>query len=160
MIVGVILMICAGAGEGRRGMFERKTIWRPAFDKRHPDPKKNYGIHGVEVKWLLTGDKGAVQFVLYTGWNTKGVRAERHDEPAHAPMPTDIGYHSPVPMYEGQTVIQEECPYLNDRPCYYDGSGLNAERYFDILTDKGEDALWKALEAYYRARFEGPPDAT
>lgn len=27
----------------------------------------------------------------------------------------------------------ENCPYLDGKPCYYDGSGLNAEPVFDIL---------------------------
>ena len=43
---------------------KREIRWRPAFDKRHSDPKKNYGIHGVEMKWLLTVPDGFIQFVF------------------------------------------------------------------------------------------------
>ena len=63
--------------------------------------------------------------------------------------PADIGYHSPVPYYEGQEVIQQSCEYLNGKPCYYDGSSLNAVKYFDIMVREGSEALWKALEKYY-----------
>lgn len=35
----------------------------PAFDKRHADPSKNYGIHGAEMLFILTGEKGAVVLI-------------------------------------------------------------------------------------------------
>jgi hypothetical protein len=47
------------------------------YDKRDPNPSKNYGIHGVEMKWFVIGDKGAVQFVLSTSWYPSNVRRER-----------------------------------------------------------------------------------
>lgn len=99
------------------------------------------------------------------------------------PMPADIGYHSPKPMYEDQEPMGSKkavytpreptednpmtqniefvdtgtftpCPYLDGRPCYYDGSTLNAERYYEILLREGSEGLWKALDAYYRETFE------
>ena len=38
----------------------------PAFDKRHPDPEKNYGIHGSEIRMLSRGEYGVVQFLIFT----------------------------------------------------------------------------------------------
>ena len=136
---------------------ERIIEWSPAWDKSDDDPKKNYGIHGMDLKFLLKGDKGVIQFVIYTNWQLPHVRKEWNEKVnAHLlqPIPADVGYHSPVPMYEGQEPIQEECEYLDGKTCYYDGSGLYAQKVFDIFVTDGEEAMWKTLEEEYRQRFE------
>lgn len=102
------------------------------------------------------------------------------------PMPADLGYHSRVPMYEGQTPMGSQkkipgaiernlkikdaskwepvyeqtddfhpCKWLDGAPCYYDGSGLNAEPVFELLIEKGSDAVWEYLENYYEEVFHG-----
>ena len=144
----------------------RITEWTPAYNK----VAEGFGRHGMELRFVLKGEKGAVQFVLYTGIYTSQDRDayERHggilgiDGRRHGPHPAimahgaDLGYHALEPDYDGQTV-REDCPYLDGRPCYYDGSTLNAEDPFDIFTDQGEEALWTFLEQYYRFMFEGAP---
>lgn len=172
------------------GEFTRILEIEPAFDKRARDPKKNYGIHGVQMRWVLQGAEGAVQFLLYTNWQLPHVRKEwKHrgcgDYCLNAAMPADLGYHSKVPRYEGQqpmgglrfkwvdgqigdqklkvpesepTGTFEPCEYTGG-PCYYDGSGLNAERVFDILTRDGEDGLWAELHRYYEATFREKVEA-
>lgn len=141
-------------------MFE---IRRTAFDKRHPEPNKNYGIGSVELGWYVKGEAGVIQFTLITGWHLKRVADElirRCDGPngqfphcSLQPLPSDIGYHSPVPLYDGQTVLTDECPFLDGRPCYYDGSSSMADGVFKVLVEQGEDALWAALEEWYADRF-------
>lgn len=143
---------------------ERITEWMPAWDKTSTDPKKNYGIHGVECRWVVKGPLGAVQFVLYTNWQlphiTKrhikrqlNVRDHISLEVMFLPLPADVGYHSPKPMYTDHTA-RENCPYLDGKPCYYDGSGIRAEGVFDILLEKGGEAVWDYLETEYRTLFE------
>jgi hypothetical protein len=135
----------------------RRTEWAPAFDRRDPDPKKNYGIHGVEVRFLVGNEDGVVQFLLYTNWMLKHVQEEHREQYGHhvlmAPLPADLGYHSPTPKYEGHGSMGP-CPYLNGRECYYDGSGLNAERIYWLLVEKGDEAMWKELEAYHAKLFD------
>jgi hypothetical protein len=87
-------------------------VIRPAFDKRHADPDKNYGIHGAEMLFVLKGELGAVQFVLYTNWMLPHIYEEWKKEYGDRwpcvfskPIPADVGYHSPKPMYEGQEPI-------------------------------------------------------
>ena len=138
--------------------FTRTVRWTPAFDRRDPDPKKNYGIHGVEILWALRGPHGAVQFQLYTNWQLPHVHKERGrglcgEFCMNLPMPADLGYHSPVPHYEGQTATTESCEVLDGKPCYCGGSTRNAETPFDVLVSEGEDALWKYLENYYAEVF-------
>lgn len=144
--------------------FERKIVFSPAFDKRDPDPKKNYGIHGVTMHWYLKGDKGVIQFVIYTNWQLPHVWKEQDQKPCDPdpdyrhfmcrPMPADIGYHSPKPMYEGQEPIRVSCDVLDGKTCYYDGSSLNADPIFDLLVKEGGEAVWKEMERYYHQTFE------
>lgn len=95
---------------------ERITKFYPAYDKRNADPSKNYGIHGVDLRMVLKGELGAVQFVLYTNWFPKSIKKDLlNDSPNQThfiekypfmyvmePMAVDVGYHSPHPIYEGQ----------------------------------------------------------
>ena len=135
--------------------FTREVVVRPAYDRRHPNPSKNYGVHGCDLCFYLRGPLGAVHFVVFTGWHLPHVQAEMEAKSiATGPMPADLGYHSPHPLYEGQTVSQEECEFIGG-PCYSDGSGLAAEeRVWPILLREGSEGLWRTLEAEYRARFE------
>jgi hypothetical protein len=138
---------------------KREITFNPAWDERNPDPGKDYGIHGVDMRFILIGDKGAVQFVLYTNWHLPHVMEEfeaKRDLRYNffAPMPADIGYHSLKPMYDSQDVMKENCEYLGGQPCYYDGSGLWAVEYFETLVTEGGEALWEKLERYYYELFE------
>ena len=139
--------------------FTQNIIFSPAYDKRSPNPSENYGIHGVDMRFILTGDKGTVQFVVYTNWYLPHVQKEFEDKPMRnynpfVPIAADVGYHSPKPMYEGQYVMAESCEYLGGKPCYYDGSVLQAEDYFRTLVSEGGEAVWKRLEDYYCELFE------
>lgn len=139
-------------------VFERITQFDPAYDKR---PK--YGIHGVTLRMVLKGSKGATQFVLYTNWELPKVQAELDakiiSSPdmvgircTYHPLPADLGYHSPVPRYEGQSEM--DCEYTSTGKCFYDGSGLNAERIYNVLVRNGSEAVWKELEKFYHELFE------
>ena len=140
----------------------REIKFYRAYDKRDADPKKNFGIHGVELAFYLKGPEGIVQFKLYTNWQLPHVQKEMNERPPHPrfpymfhePMPLDLGYHSPRPLYEGQTPISRTCELLGGT-CYYDGSTLNAEPVFNILVAEGEEAVWNYLENYYKETFLG-----
>jgi len=145
------------------GKFRREIVWTPAYDKRDPNPGKSYGIHGVTMTWYLHGSYGVMQFVVYTGWHLKHVDKELKCEStrsgypycARKPMAADIGYHSPVPRYEGQDPMSDICEVLGG-VCYYDGSSLAAEEIFNTLIEKGEEATWKRIEDRYTSTFEVP----
>jgi hypothetical protein len=143
---------------------QRELIVYPAYDRR----SEGYGQHCVDMLWLVKGELGVIQFRLFTGWSAAVIgkpdldwsdlhatlpRMYETTEKVWPPMPADIGYHSPVPKYEGQEPMGK-CDLLPQGFCYYDGSGLNADRYFSILVHEGGEALWKALEQYYAELFE------
>lgn len=140
---------------------DRKITFAPAYDKRDPDPTKNYGIHGVEMRWILHGDEGAIQFIVYTGWHLPSVQAEldqkldsRFPHLSCHPSGADVGYHSPKPRHEWQDAPRDNCHIL-DGPCYYDGSSLHAVDVLNILVEHGDEAVWAHLEKYYQDIFGG-----
>jgi hypothetical protein len=135
-----------------------------AYDKR-VESGGRYGQHCVDFRFYLKGPKGVVQFILCTGWSKAiiatpekpwqelgVVRTRNNPDVLWDPMPADLGYHSPVPRYEDQTAM--DCHILPEGKCYYDGSGLNANRIFSLMVHEGGEAMWKALERYYRELFE------
>ena len=133
----------------------KEYVFRPAFDKRHADPKKNYGIHGVEMVWYLKGPKGAVQFVVYTNWHLPHVQAELDANTSGQfphlschPMGADIGYHAHCPQYDGQSVMRDQCDLIGG-PCWYDGSSLSAEKLLNTLICEGQDAVWDRMKERY-----------
>lgn len=156
--------------------FSREITFSPAYDKRDRDPKKDYGIHGVDIRFVLKGELGATQFVMSTGWLLPETVGAIEDERGYGegalsyaealasrstakyfPSPTDLGYHSPHPRYVGQTVISDDCGYIGG-PCYYDGSGLNAWFPFKALLREGHEGVWRVLEDYYNEVFKKEED--
>lgn len=137
--------------------FKKRIQVRPAFDKRDPNPRKDYGIHGADMIFTLIGEKGAVTFCLYTNWHLPHVADElerrRHDHLLCRPLPADIGYHSPYPMYEDQYRREKVCEYIGV-PCYQDGSASYADEFYKELVAKGSKGLWKKMKEYYKSRFE------
>ena len=133
----------------------RVVKFTAAWDKRSDNPATNYGIHGVELRMYLGSPEGAVQFVLFTGWHWLDGNPPRNN-PAHAPIPADLGYHSPVPHYDGQETLP--CDIIAGGRCYYDGSGLNAYPVYEMLLRGGDEAVWAYLEGYYAEVFglDGP----
>ncbi len=134
------------------GEFTYLIEWSPAWDKRDSDPKKDYGIHGMELRFVLIGPKGATQFVIFTNWMLSQNRKpwnEMTEACLLQSMPADVGYHAYVAQYDGQTPLFPECEYLGGKPCYYDGSGLRAEELFDEFVAKGEEVVWIALRERY-----------
>lgn len=137
---------------------EREVVFSQAYDKRNPNPSKSYGIHGVNLAMYLKGEKGVVQFIVYTNWHLPHVQEELIDravggdrldiEMIAKPMPADLGYHSYTQMYEGQ-LETESCPLLDGHKCYYGGSSTNAYNVYDVLLKEGSEGAWRELEEYY-----------
>lgn len=97
---------------------ERTTTFSPAFDKRDPDPSKDYGIGHMTCRMVLKGEKGALHFVWSTGillpetteeYARKGdldwkQLSTDHWFSSSKPRGYDVGYHSLTPQYEGQEI--------------------------------------------------------
>lgn len=141
------------------GSFTKEIKFGKSWDKRDPDPNKNYGIESQTLWFILKGPKGAIQFCMSTGCYIKAVVEEFREagpyKGSYDPLrqfARDLGYHSPQPMYEGQKPMSNPCDVLGGT-CYYDGSTLQAEEPMEVLMAKGEDALWSFLMDEYNYRF-------
>jgi hypothetical protein len=127
---------------------EKIIKFNPAFDKRNPDPSKDYGIHCMEMHMVLKGSLGAISFSIYTGWYLEHI--DNHFEASGAA----VCYHSPVAKYEDQTPREHKCEYLDGNiPCYSDCTYIGGHDLFIEFVAKGEDYVWQALERRYIGNF-------
>ena len=112
---------------------------------------QNYGVHSMGIRFLLHGPKATVQFLMWTGLTPEQVPAQYGDEWVHrAPMAADLGYHADAPTYEGQEEYGHfDCDFRPSGKCFYDGSGLNAERLLPIALMDGHGGVFRALQTYY-----------
>jgi hypothetical protein len=147
--------------------FTRRIEFAPSFDKRDPSPSKNYGIGAVRIWFYLIGPLGAVQWQIGTNWYVPSAQQHLESLPQglkndlesglggnrYQPQAWDLGYHSPKPMYDGHEPQTHDCDLIGGT-CYYDGSGLNAQRLIQPFLDGGSDAVWRELKDFYRSVFE------
>ena len=127
--------------------FERTISFKPGY-KCEVSGGKSHGQHGMDMIFMLKGSKGVIQFVAYTGWPADWQEFNYPPTQKIDILPADLGYHSYEPQYEGQTSMGK-CSWLNDKECYYDGSGLQAYEAFKVFVSKGEEALWDLMEERY-----------
>jgi hypothetical protein len=133
---------------------KRVVKFRPSFDRRSDDPKKNYGIGCAILVFAVIGEKGAASFQIGTGWYPgKGQRT--------GPSGYGIDYHSPVPQHEWHKEPSvSECEYLDGKPCYSDGTMLYSDEVLEVLILEGEEATWKRLEEFYENHFGKEAEAS
>lgn len=141
-------------------VFEHRIDWLPAFDKRDDNPKKNYGVCAMRIVFYVIGPKGAIQWMISTGWYTDSARkhldgfpSSPWDDERRRPAAHDLGYHAREAQYDNQTP-QKNCHLLGGS-CFYDGSSLQAELPMEGFLSGGVDWLWPKLEAAYMHHFEG-----
>lgn len=138
--------------------FQRLVTVSPAFDRRHKDPAKNYGIRSMMIRFTLVGSRGAVHFAASLGAYLPHVREELLAKGGRSHSVGvvdghDIGYHSPEPRYDGQG--PQECDVLPGGTCYCDGSALQASDFAPEFVSGGSDAVWAMLEDRYASLFGG-----
>lgn len=128
--------------------FVRRIDFEPGYDCWTNGCSQRHGRHGMNMRFLLIGEAGATQFLLYTGWEPGKVHhgTLRSDSGA---MAADLGYHWTRPLYDDHFTDGKPCEYLCGAQCFYDGSGLNAEPVFERFVLDGADAVWEELQAYY-----------
>jgi hypothetical protein len=131
----------------------RSVFFRPAFDKRHPDPHQNYGVHGVEIVFVLRRGQRAVDWTVFTNWQlphvTKDTLQKYADDPERIelftqPSGAQVGFHSPVPMWDSHEP-SEGCTITGGK-CYSDVGFCMGSELMPLLIEKGEDAIWARLE--------------
>lgn len=145
---------------------ERATVFQPGFNSKPTvDPRKDYGVSGMEITWYLRGPKGAIQFQLYTDWTPGRVYPGHGLMPdlscghyrksldgeweSMYPMGAELGYHARNPQFPDQGPLTDECRILGGT-CYYDGSVMAAHDLAKRFVVHGEPVIWAVLEDRYR----------
>ena len=135
------------------GDTERAVLFQPGYRT----DRKTYGLHGMDITWLLRGPRGVTQFSMSTGWVPgQGMTPGTSDL---FPMATDLGYHALCPQYEGAFGPRDDCDYLPGGRCWYDGSGLNAEPVMARFLIEGEPAIWRELAEYHDTLIVGEAES-
>lgn len=133
--------------------YSREIRFTPAYGKTDSDPNKNYGIHCVEMEFILTGKEGAIVLLIFTGWYLPQNR-DLTGIPATRPRAASLTYHSRHRLHDGPYEPMPGCDYLGGDPCYSD-STYCVEEIFDLFVERGEEAVWEILEGRYRSTFVG-----
>jgi len=154
-----------------------KTIVRkvvkisPPFDKRHTDPKKNYGIGAMRIWFGLKGKHGAVTVQFSTQYYPVPIMKEHLQKgdflklldigsfggrDHHTFQCWDVGFHSlKKPKYMKRKNKMLECEFTG-KHCYYDGSSLRGIdlKLGEQFYEKGEDVIWEFLQGEYKRVFD------
>jgi hypothetical protein len=139
----------------------RTVRFYPAWDHRD----KGGGVHGVEIRFVLQDERGAIEYVLYTDWMLPAVEewhtALRQANPSLNPtrplvMAAGIFRHSlqPVDEDDRERCKPGECHIYPDG-CYKDelGGFGRADDLFVLLKQGGDEPLWLVLESIHREVF-------
>ena len=125
--------------------FTRVVCFEPGYNDPERGPQR-FGRHGMQLRFLLMGPLGAIQFLLFTPW-VPGEIDNLGDIKSGTTMAADLGHHWSTATYEGEGTF--DCEYIAGGTCYYDGSGLAAGAAFKVFVEDGIDALWSFLRAEY-----------
>ncbi len=152
------------------GPYETVVHYEPG--KTDQPELRDYMNRTGRLTWQLRGHHGTVTFVLMPGWYTpdderqlrQALGPMQNTMPAapNIPFPIDLGIHWKTPLYKDDQAKprdvtgQDNCQYLDDSPCYYDGTGLGAMDMFAAMTRKGNEGIWPGLVN----RYEGTLDST
>ena len=137
-----------------RGHYEVAVIFEPGYNGREGGPyDADYGVHGMQIRFVLRDAKGATQFLMACGW-VPGVEGVPIGLASHYPSGWDLGYHALAPQYEGQGSMGP-CDYLSGQECFYDGSSLRSDAVLEAFVREGERAVWRALQEEHQYRFGG-----
>lgn len=140
--------------------FERIIRFSPAFDRRHSDPAKNYGIHDVHIYFCVKGEKGCAIFSMGTEWflpetNSWMIECSQRigAREKWQPRGNAVCYCSPTPLHDWQVNNgRENCDWLGCT-CYGDCSYTISDTVVQLLISKGSDAVWEWLENWYNETF-------
>lgn len=123
-------------------------------DKCAPNRGGSHGVHGLQIRFVVLRDDKAVHLVLFTDWLPETDR-DRFAPSRFAPIPAEIGYHSPVPLNDEQN--KKDCDLLSCRFCYGDSQYTGGpDSAFLSLVNGGDKGVWDFLDQYWLYTFDNP----
>ncbi len=138
--------------------YTRAVRFEAAYDKRAPEPSKNYGVHGAHIWFTLQHlpTKTGLTFSISTNWNLPHVQTEMDSRPIDSRMPFlfykpqafGVDFHDVKPHYDGQRP-REGCD-VTGGVCYSDGSALLGDEFLQTLIAEGDGGLWARMERQHK----------
>lgn len=147
----------------------------PAYDRTHPNPKQNYGVGCLELRFTVEGKTGMTELQILTQWYLPHVMNRRLQSLKDdvwlgkqdfllknflEPNPIDLCYFSLERRSEDDSFWERGVHYFRDgAACYYGYKYLDNNNFvakeiaFRLLVEHGDEALWKYLEEYYEEVF-------
>lgn len=149
--------------------YERRFFTRPAYDRRDPDPHKDYGICGLQLGMVLIGPTASVSFVILTNWYLPHVRKEQNPEERFAEfavgrgggsytMGADVSVHTDKPQDYQREGDSMPCDWRPGGKCWSDGSALAAGDFLEVLIAEGIEAVWEKMMAWMPEAERVPDD--
>lgn len=149
--------------------FRREIKFEPGYDYTDEDfdkpPNHRRGRHGLNVRFVLHGEHGAVVWLLYTSWLPSWVG--NHDDgepyifcsPKDLKLPTgaNVGLHWDTNA-GGSFLGLHKCDLREGKECWYDASYSAGDVVFAKLLTEGEEAVWTELESWYYATLNRGAD--
>lgn len=133
-------------------MSVRSVHFYPAWDKRSDDPKKDYGVSGVNIHMRLVDDDWAAELVMLTPWMLPAVQQwHKSLEPTIGAKVTptcDVAVHHRNGTSDefGRIVQPGQCDVFPDTSCQnVPVSAFLGERLYKILVVEGEEPVWEGL---------------
>lgn len=152
--------------------FERRVTVKPAFERIHDDPARNFGICCALIRFALIGPGAAVSWEVFSGWYLPHVAQRLRKETAHERyghgdrswMRCSLeGHggamctHSPTQIFEHDPK-GDKCDLLPGGRCFGDIGFLIGDDLFDVLVAGGDEALWKRMATIYESVVEQAAD--
>jgi hypothetical protein len=152
---------------GKEEKFKRVISTIKPFDKRK-DPKGNYGIGPLIIKFSLIGKKGTAEFLLNTNAFMCSLVSELTIKTQPLNRYTSLGslagwgvcIHSKRPLFKNQTpsdcgVLVCIAPKGFGGVCYYADTYLTVpDECLDAYLNKGDEGVWACLQDYYYSVYE------
>jgi hypothetical protein len=133
--------------------FSRKIGFKTSYEKRNDDPRKDYGISGGSIWFVLTGPKGAVTWELLAGFFLPETidRLKKDNTKFMGPTPGGVGFHYAEEREWGTT--NEDCEFTGG-PCWFDVGYTMGDEAYKTFTHEGLDSLWDFLGELYQSEME------
>lgn len=120
---------------------QRKITFEPGWDRR----SEGQGIHGMGIRFVLTGPKGSISWLLNTGW----LPGRGRNTEVGYPVGAHVGFHGEKPFDGDRASYSDTCAFNESGRCWYDAGFLMADDVLELLLTSGEEAAWGYLAERY-----------
>jgi len=138
--------------------FYRRVEFTPAWDRRDPDPSKDYGVSGVSIHFSLVGENGAISWEIMTSWVLPSTEEMWKSKGLghfglFKPTAGGVGFHYPPEREDLDYLEIGPCNLLGE--CRCDVGFLYGNTMMQRLIEGGEDTLWaEMIQAYESMALE------